>query len=417
MSYTKMPKTATRRRASPMSKLERRASRSLASIYGLRMLGLFLILPVFSVYARSLPDGHDRFLVGLALGIYGLTQACLQIPFGIASDRYGRKPVMILGLVIFALGSFVAGFSHTLPMIILGRAVQGAGAISAAISAMIADATRPENRTRAMALVGMTIGASFIIALVLGPLLYRSISVPGMFLLTGVLAVGAVLVVKFVVPDVNMGAFDSVQPDDESSSVFAPALLRLDFSIFALNFMQVALFLVLPLALVDDLGIPVEGNWVVYLPVAVFSFIVAIPGIIWAETRGYMRHGLIGAVALMGLSMLGFAAGYHNAVALVAALFAFFVGFNLLEALLPSLVSRTAPPSRKGRALGVYNTAQSLGLFAGGAVGGVAANAGGSAAVFLTCAALGLVWLVVASFVRPHGKPRTDEAESALAGG
>ena len=240
MSYTKMPKTATRRRASPMSKLERRASRSLASIYGLRMLGLFLILPVFSVYARSLPDGHDRFLVGLALGIYGLTQACLQIPFGIASDRYGRKPVMILGLVIFALGSFVAGFSHTLPMIILGRAVQGAGAISAAISAMIADATRPENRTRAMALVGMTIGASFIIALVLGPLLYRSISVPGMFLLTGVLAVGAVLVVKFVVPDVNMGAFDSVQPDDESSSVFAPALLRLDFSIFALNFMQVA---------------------------------------------------------------------------------------------------------------------------------------------------------------------------------
>ncbi|MGC8532867.1 MAG: MFS transporter [Acidiphilium sp.] len=399
-----------KRRQNPMSKLERRASRSLASIYGLRMLGLFLILPVFSIYAKTLPDGHNRFLVGLALGIYGFTQACLQIPLGIASDRYGRKPVMIAGLAIFALGSFVAGFSHTLPMIIVGRAIQGAGAISAAISAMIADSTRPENRTRAMAFVGMMIGASFIIALVAGPALYRLISVPGMFLLTGVLAIGAIFVVKFVVPDVKMGASELVHADTESAraaqntSLFTPALLRLDFSIFALNFMQVALFLALPLALVNDAGIPIEENWIVYLPVAILSFIVAIPGIIWAETRGYMKHGFIGAVALMGIAMIGFAAGYHDIIALVAALFVFFVGFNLLEALLPSLVSRTAPPSRKGRALGVYNTAQSIGLFAGGAVGGIAADLGGSVAVFLTCAALGIIWLIVSAFVQPPAK-------------
>ncbi len=378
---------------------------TLASIYGLRMLGLFLILPVFAIYARTLPGGDDHLLVGLALGIYGLTQAVLQIPFGIASDRFGRKPVMMFGMVIFALGSFMAGASHTLDGIIVGRAVQGAGAISAAISAMIADSTRDENRTKAMAMVGMTIGMSFIVSLVAGPLLYHVIGVPGMFVLTGVLALIAIAVIKWVVPDAPMTAraeeLGSSAPRD---SVLTPALLRLHFSIFVVNFTQVAMFVVVPLALVHRAGIAVQHHWMVYLPVTLGSFIVAVPGIIWAESRGHMRPVFIGAVALMVLTMLGFAFGYTEPVPLIASLFFFFVAFNVMEALIPSLVSRTAPPARKGLALGVYNTAQSLGLFAGGALGGWIAKSWSAEGVFLACAALSLVWLVVALFIQPPPK-------------
>ena len=389
-------------RRDKMTRLERRASTTLASIYGLRMLGLFLILPVFSVYARTLPGGTNHDLVGLALGIYGLTQALLQIPFGIASDHLGRKPVMMLGLLIFAAGSFIAGFAHTLPLIICGRAVQGAGAISAAISAMIADATREQHRTKAMAMVGMTIGTSFIVSLIAGPALYNAIGVPGMFILTGILAVIAIGVVKFVVPDIAINA--PVETAGPRHSVLSPALLRLNFSIFALNFMQVSMFLVVPLALVDDAGIAIQDHWMVYLPVAAAGFVIAVPGIIWAETRGLMRPMLLAAVALLTVTMLGFAAGYRHELVLIAALFAFFIAFNLLEALLPSLVSRTAPPVRKGFAMGVYNTAQSLGLFAGGAVGGLAATYGGDATVFLICAVVGLVWLGIAVSIQPPPK-------------
>ena len=394
-------------RRDKMTGLERRASTTLAAIYGLRMLGLFLILPVFSIYARTLPGGANHGLVGLALGIYGLTQAMLQLPFGIASDHFGRKPVMILGLLIFAAGSFIAGFAHTLPLIICGRAVQGAGAISAAISAMIADATREQHRTKAMAMVGMTIGTSFIVSLIAGPALYNTVGVPGMFILTGILAMIAIGVVKFIVPDIPINAFAKTtdpafaKTTDPRDRVLSPALLRLNFSIFALNFMQVAMFLVVPLALVDDAGIAIQNHWIVYLPVATAGFAIAVPGIIWAETRGLMRPILLAAVAILTMTMLGFAAGYRHELVLIAALIAFFIAFNLLEALLPSLVSRTAPPARKGFVMGVYNTAQSLGLFAGGAVGGLAATYGGDAAVFLVCAVVGLVWLGIAVSIEP----------------
>ncbi len=397
---------AAPRPAEGMSAGERRACVALASIYGLRMLGLFLILPVFAIYARTLPGGDNHGLVGLALGIYGLTQAALQIPFGIASDRFGRKKVMIVGLTIFALGSFLAGAASNLELIVLGRAVQGAGAISAAISAMIADATREQHRTKAMAMVGMMIGASFFLALLLGPVLYRAISVPGMFILTGLLALVAIFAVKYIVPDVPMaGPAEEVGPG-AGASVLTKPLLRLHFSIFALNFMQVAMFLAVPPALADYAHIPVQNHWMIYLPVALGGFLIAIPGIIWAEKRGFMRPVLMAAVLLLTLAMLGFATGYRHGPALIAALAGFFIAFNLLEALLPSLVSRTAPPARKGLAIGIYNTAQSLGLFAGGALGGAALAWGGTAAVFLVCAALGVVWLAVAAFIRPPSRGR-----------
>ena len=399
MTTTTTP--APRTRAS-MSSQERLSSMTLASIYGLRMLGLFLILPVFAIYARGIPGGDSRFLVGLALGVYGLTQAMLQIPFGIASDRFGRKPVMMLGLLIFAAGSFVAGVSHTLDGIIVGRAIQGAGAISAAISAMIADSTRDHNRTKAMAMVGMTIGTSFIISLIAGPLLYHLIGVPGMFVLTGVLALAAIGVIKWMVPDVPMsGQAEEVGPGASHESVLTPALLRLHFSIFVVNFMQVAMFVVVPIALLHYAKIPLRHHWMVYLPVTLGSFVLAIPGIIMAESRGYMRAMLRAGVLLIGASMFALGFGYRDEVALISELFVFFVGFNLMEALLPSLVSRLAPARRKGMAMGVYNTAQSLGLFAGGAVGGLLAKTWSAEGVFFACAALCLVWLVVAWFVQP----------------
>ena len=402
---TTAPSSPSKSSSAPaMTALERRASMSLASIYGLRMLGLFLILPVFAVYAEHLPLGHNKTLVGLAMGIYGLTQALLQIPLGAASDRFGRKPVMMAGLAVFALGSFVAGASANLYLIIGGRALQGAGAISAAISAMVADATREENRTKAMAMVGMTIGLAFVLSLVAGPALYDAISVPGMFILTGVLALGAIAVIRWVVPDVPMVTHSEELEGHWATAVFTAPLLKLDFSIFAVNFLQLSMFVVVPVALVKYAGIPLLHHWMIYLPVSVLSFILAIPGIIWAEKHGHMKTVFVGAVGLLLLTMLGFAAGYRDVYMLIGALFLFFVAFNLMEALLPSLVSRTAPPSRKGLALGIYTTGQSLGLFAGGAVGGLLAQHGGPRAVFLAAATIAALWLLVALTIKPPPK-------------
>ena len=386
-----------------MTAREWRSSVTLASIYGLRMLGLFLILPVFAVYARHLP-GSSSTLIGVALGIYGLGQAMMQIPLGAASDRLGRKPVMVFGLLLFAAGSFLAGAGGSFAVIIAGRALQGMGAISAAISALIADSTREQHRTKAMALVGMMIGMSFIISLVAGPGLDHLIGVPGIFRLTGVLSLLAIAVVIWIVPDAPRVTHAEETQGHWAREVFTRALLRLDFSIFVVNFLQVSLFLVVPVALIRHAGIPLRDHWMVYLPVTVLSFVLAVPGIIWAERHGHMKPVFLGAVVLLILSMLGMAAGYDHPAGLIAGLFVFFVGFNVMEALLPSLVSRTAPPSRKGLALGIYNTGQSLGIFAGGAVSGLLAQHAGRPAVFLASAGLATLWLAVAAFIRPPAK-------------
>lgn len=396
--------------ASPLTSTERRAAASLAGIFGLRMLGMFLILPVFALYAQTLPGGENHTLVGLALGMYGLTQAVLMIPFGMASDRYGRKPVIIFGLVVFALGSFLAADADTLMGVVLGRALQGAGAISAAVTALLADLTREEKRTQAMAMIGSTIGLSFAFSLAAGPAFYRWIGVPGMFAMTGVLALLAILVIKYVTPNPGPAAFHS---DAESNPARLPdvlrhaELLRLNWGIFALHAAQMAMFVVVPFALVQG-GLDAQHHWQVYLPVLLGSFVLLVPAIIYGEKRGELKKVFVAAIALMLAAQIGLAFTMHAFWGVVAALFAYFVAFNILEASLPSLVSKIAPPEAKGTAMGVYNTAQALGLFIGGVVGGWLAQHQGFGAVFAFCAVLMAAWLVLAAGMTPPPRVKTQ---------
>ncbi len=378
-----------------MTPAERRAGVSLASIFALRMLGLFLILPVFAVHARGLPGGDDLALVGFALGAYGLTQAIFQIPYGIASDLWGRKRVIAAGLVIFAFGSFVAAAAPNMTWMVVGRVLQGAGAISAAVTALAADLTREEHRTKVMAMIGSSIGLVFALSLVGAPLLYGWIGMAGLFIMTGVLALAAILLLYRAVPEPPPGRGHEKLPFRRV--LFDVDLLRLNFGIFSLHLMQMAMFVVVPHALVVAGGLPAPEHWKVYLPAVLLSFVVMVPAIISAERGGKMRAVFIAAVALLvavqfGLRFLG-----DGLWGLAFWLLLFFVAFNVLEASLPSLVSRTAPPAAKGAALGVYNTTQALGLFAGGALGGVIARQFGDNAVFTVCAGLGLAWLIVAA--------------------
>jgi MFS family permease len=373
---------------SRMTGEELRASLSLASLFALRMIGLFLILPVFAVFAPQLAGGDNLALVGLALGIYGLTQAVLQIPYGIAADRYGRKRVIIIGLVLFAAGSFLAAAATTIWMAILGRAVQGAGAIAAAVMALASDLTREEHRTKVMAMIGASIGLVFALSLVLAPALYRWIGMPGIFELTGVLALVGIWVTLQVVPREPAKHADHA-PDLSEATLRRVLgnveLLRLNAGIFALHMVQMAMFVVIPHALIDYGGLPVSSHWMVYLPVVLASFVLMLPLLFAAERGGRAKRVFLGAVASL-----------ERFWVVVALLLVFFVCFNILEASLPSLVSRIAPPAAKATALGVYNTTQSLGLFAGGALGGWIAERYSGQAVFGFGAIVVALWLAAA---------------------
>ncbi|HWS75231.1 MAG TPA: MFS transporter [Quisquiliibacterium sp.] len=379
-----------------MTARELRASTSLASIFALRMLGLFLILPVFAVHARGLPGGESAALVGLALGVYGLTQALLHLPFGLASDRFGRKPVIVAGLLLFALGSFVAAGADTVAGVVVGRAIQGAGAISAAVTAFIADSTRDSQRTKAMAMVGGSIGLTFALSLVLAPALYAAIGMDGLFETTGALALLAILVVAFVVP-----AAPSAGPAERTTRLREVALdadlLRLNLGILVLHCVQMAMFVVVPGWLVERAGLPLSQHWQLYLAVVLLSFALMLPPLFWSERRGRLRAVFLGAVALLLAVALLFALQPGGLWPLAGLLLLFFAGFNVLEASLPSLVSRLAPADAKGAALGIYNTTQALGLFIGGAVGGWVQSRWGGGAVFGMCSALLVVWLAAAS--------------------
>ena len=386
-----------------MTPAERRTGGVLAAIFGLRMLGLFLVLPVFSVLARELPGGDDALLVGLALGAYGLTQACLQIPFGIASDRFGRKPVIVAGLLIFAAGSLVAAAAPDIHTMIVGRVLQGAGAISAAVSALAADLTREQHRTKVMAMIGASIGLVFAFSLVIAPPLAAALGLSGLFVLIGVLALLAIVLLYAAVPPAP--TFEKKDRPPFSSVLLNGQLVRLNFGVFALHLMQTALWVVVPLSLVAA-GLPGGAHWKVYLPAVLISFAVMVPAIIAAEKRGRMRPVYAAAVALLILVQAGLALFGEGLWLSGLWLLLFFVAFNILEALQPSLISRIAPPAAKGAALGIYNTTQSIGLFLGGMLGGWLMKNFGASAVHLFCAALALVWLIIAAQLRPP-QPRT----------
>jgi len=379
-----------------MNAMERRASATLSSIFALRMLGLFLVLPVFALEARKYPGGDDPAMIGLAMGIYGLTQGILQIPFGIASDKFGRKPVIILGLLVFAFGSVWAGCADNLQSLLVGRALQGAGAVSAAVTAMLADLTRDVVRTKAMALVGASISLMFALSLVISPWLAGWIGLPGLFFLTAALALGGMAVVRWSVPDepYTLGSSDR---SGLAEVVRDSGLMRLNFGVFILHAVQLAMWVAIPAMLVQA-GLDKHDHWQIYLPAVVASFVVM--GAVFAmERRGYLRAAFLAAVAMIAvvqLALLWVASITPSLHALAALLFFFFCGFNALEATMPSLTSRLAPQASRGAAMGLYNTLQSLGFFAGGWLGGLGAKLYGTQGIFVSCTLLMVLWLVVA---------------------
>jgi len=396
-----------------MTATERRASASLASIFALRMLGLFLVLPVFALEAARYPGGDDPARVGLAMGIYGLTQGILQIPFGVASDWWGRKPVMIAGLLMFAAGSFVAAWAPDLNWLIAGRSLQGAGAISAAVTAMLADLTRDEVRTKAMALVGSSIALMFALSLVLAPLLASQVGLHGLFAMTGGLALAAIASVVWWVPPSPPVTAD--RPRGRLREVlYNPALLRLDIGVFVLHAVQLAMWVAIP-ALLVSAGLDKARHWQIYLPAVLASFLVLGCTLFPLEKRGYLRAVFLGAIGLILLVQLGLfwvvGGGTPSLGLLGVLLLVFFCGFNVLEASQPSLASRLAPAHARGAALGVYNTWQSFGFFAGGALGGLVSKSYGATGLFALCSALMLLWLVIAW---PMKAPSRQDAAAVL---
>jgi len=385
-----------------MSAHELRAGASLAGIFGLRMLGLFLILPVFAVHAPQLSGGENLVLVGVALGAYGLVQAILHVPFGMASDRWGRKPVIVIGLLLFAAGSFLAAGAEHIWTTIAGRSLQGAGAISAVVMAFAADLTRDQHRVKIMAMIGATIGFSFALSLVAAPSLYHVIGMGGLFALTGVLALAAIGVIVWLVPEAPRRAPVAAagMPGALRTALLDPQLLRLNAGIFVLHLVQMAMFVVVPPLLVAA-GLPLAAHWKVYLPVVLASFALMLPLVLHADRRNAGRGVMLGAIALLILAEGGLTVSAPSIAILALLLLAFFSAFNVLEALIPSLVSRLVPAHGRGTAIGVYNTTQTLGLFCGGLLGGWIAGRFGPAMVFGACAALALAWLGIAFGMRP----------------
>ncbi len=374
--------------------VERRTVAALAGIFALRMLGLFMILPVFSIYAEQL-DNVTPTLIGIALGIYGLTQALLQIPFGFASDYFGRKPIIIIGLCLFILGSLVAASSTSIYGVILGRSLQGASAVGCVIMALVSDLTREEVRGRAMAIIGITIGVSFALSMILGPFLQEFGGVRGIFGITAILSLLAIIMLVFFVPTPKMRA-----PNNETiptlrliPKVFIhPELSMLNFGVLVLHASLISLFLKIPLAL-QGFGYSDGQMWQFYLPVFLGSLVATVPCLLLLENKNKAKSALIAVALILLGSELGILYFFDNSWGLGLCLWGFFTAFNTLEASLPALVSKLAPSGWKGTALGIYSSAQFLGLFIGGLAGGWLDANYGMVAVLVLCILMAVVWI------------------------
>ncbi len=402
--------TSNRPPKEPMLPAEKRAAMGLAAIFALRMLGLFIVLPVFAVAARNLTGGEEVAAVGLALGAYGLTQAFLQLPLGLAADRWGRKPVIAFGLTLFVIGSIVCATADSIEVMTWGRMIQGSGAISAAITALVADLTRDSQRSKAMAMIGGSIALMFALSLAVAPVLYGWIGLGGLFWFTCALGLGAFWALFRLVPPAPplpqpvAGTFLQV--------LMEPRLFRLNLGVFMLHAIQIAMWVAVPALLIEQADLPLARHWMVYLPAVLAALVLLWPAMMQAERYKRMAQVYSVAISLLCLTQAGFLGflqlsetGSLTATLLIFALVAlFFSGFNILEAVQPSLISRIAPPAGKAQALGIYNTLQSLGLFAGGAVGGLLLQTGGYAAVFAGCGLIALAWLGI-SLIWPARLP------------
>lgn len=383
-----------------MNSLERRSTFALSSIFALRMLGLFMIIPVFSVVGRQY-QGATPGLIGLAVGIYGLAQACLQIPFSLLADRFNRKILIVIGLALFSLGGAVAGLSHSIEGVIIGRALAGAGAVSAVVMALLSDVTREEERSKAMAIMGMSIGLSFVTAFSVGPWLTHQVGISGLFWLTTVMGLLAMLMLVLV-PKVERHH----RPVEQSYAMqlkhvlMMPQLNRLHLSIFMLHLLMTAMFVYLPSQLIYQAHIPLAQQGWVYLPLLIVGALTAIPGILWAEKRQKMRHIFLAAIATIALGLFIMALGHGQKWYLLTGIGLFFIAFNVMEALLPSWLSKIAPLQSKSTAMGVNSTAQFLGAFFGGVLGGQLLKWHDNHWGWLSLAVLSTVWIVLALGLR-----------------
>ncbi|MDA3889082.1 MAG: MFS transporter [Allgaiera sp.] len=377
-----------------LTQSEFRSTVSIAAIYMSRLMGLFMIYPVFAHYAGNL-TGATALTIGFALGVYGLTQGLLQIPFGLLSDRLGRRTMVVLGLVLFFLGSIVAALSHTIWMLIAGRALQGAGAIGSVLLASVADVTRDKTRSRAMAIVGVSIGFSFMIAVILGPLVAMFAGLSGIFWLTALFAIVGIVIASVVIPTRERHA-DGIGIARASlrELMTDPRLLELDFAIFVLHATMTALFLAVPLIVSQTMGLHGGTSWILYLPVLVLAAGLMVPFVIIAEKHGRMNQIRLLAVLMIGLSEFILLVLGGSAVAVAVALVIYFTAFTVLEALLPSALTKTAPASAKGTASGIYSSSQFIGIFFGGTIGGLAMQYGGAPAVFAFVLALTALWVL-----------------------